>query len=268
MLAEALQGAADLTTSGLLLIGLRKSRRRANRTHNFGYGREIFFWTLIAAIIMLTVTATLSIHFGWDRLLHPHPITNDTLALAVLLFGLTTNSYAFSLSYKRLHEYHEHEPLIKNFIYSDLIETKATFTLDLMGALSAFFGMISLVLYNITGNSRFDGIGALFIGLTTALLALFLVIEVKDLLIGRSASPETEAKLRSTALSVADVLKILDLRTMYIGSGRLLVNMELNVNQDLNTKTIEQLIDRVKAKIKQTVPHVQHIQVEIETLTG
>lgn len=266
ILAEALQGFADLTTAGLLAIGLRRSKRRANTRYNFGYGREIYFWTLLAGIVMVTVTATLSFRFGIERFFNPQDIYYTTLAYTMLIFAIGTNGYACSLSYRRLHETHPGQFIWKTFLYSDRIETKATFILDLMGTLSAVSGLLSLILYGLTGDGRFDGLGAMVIGLTTAVLAILLVLGVKDFLIGRSASNELVDKIRTSALELKEVAKVLDLRTMYIGTDKLLVTMEVNVSQNLQTPDIERLIDRLKAHVKKDVPSIDHVQVEIETL--
>src|SRR5687768_2919413 len=74
MLAEALQGAADLLAAGLIFIGLRRARKKADSEHQFGHGKELYFWTLISAVVMFTLTSGLSIYFGFQRFTHPEPI--------------------------------------------------------------------------------------------------------------------------------------------------------------------------------------------------
>lgn len=268
MLSQALKGIADLITSGLLLVGLKKSKRRANKQHQFGYGREIYFWTLMSGIMMLTLTAGLSFYFGLEQFLNPEPITNTTSALVILVIGLATNSYAFYLSYQRLHAYHPKQRMLNTFRYSDLVETKATFILDSMGALATILGIVALLIYAVTGDSRVDGLGAMIIGILVAVLSIFLVTEVKDVLVGRAASPETEEKIRRAATSIKEVEDVLDLRTMHLGTERLLVNLEVHVRADMTTNQIEKLLDEIKRKVKQRVPSIKHLQVELETPTN
>ncbi len=263
MLAETLQGAVDLVTTGLLLIGLRKANRRADRAHSFGYGRELYFWALVSAIQMLVVTAGLSFYSGLQRFLHPQSIEHSPLALIVLIIGLISNSYALSLSIRRLKQQNQQHELWKAFIYSDVVETKATFILDFMGMSAAALGTMSLLIYLITGNSQFDGLGAMLIGITIALFALFLVSEIKDLLVGRSAAPEIEDDIKESTLAVSGVLQILDLRTMYIGSGKLLVNMEIDLKKGTRSQSIEQIVDAIKDGVKSKVPVVSHMQIEV-----
>ncbi len=263
--AEALQGGVDLITSGLIMIGLRRSHRRSNRRYPFGYGREIYFWSLMAGTLMLTFTAGLSMYFGWQRIITPRPIDHLWLGFTVLIIALTSNGYAFYLSARRLRENHESGEVWRSFLDSNLIETKVTFVLDAMGTVAAFYGLVALTIYQLTGDPRFDGLGAVIIGITIGLFAFFLVSEVRSLIVGRSAGVEIEAAIKAAALEVEGVRQILDLRTMYIGSERLLVNMEVDMKQNLKTNVLEQRIDEIKANVQAKVPSVHHIQVELET---
>lgn len=265
MLSQLLEGISDLISSGLLLIGLFRSGQKEDRNHPFGYGREIYFWTLLAGIVMFTVTATLSIHFGWDRFIHPEELHNIGLAFLVLAITTGTNGYAFYLSLKRLLRNRKPIQIVNIFLNSSLVETKTTFILDLMGMSASILGIVALFLYKITGDFRFDGLGAILIGATLAVFAFILLIGVVDLIIGKSASVEIEGKIRSVALSTPQVHKIIGLKTLHIGSEKLLVNMEVHLSHNLTTTDIEKLIHKIKEDIKKEVPEVKHIQVELET---
>lgn len=267
ILAESLQGAADLLTSSLLLVGVRQARRRANRQYRFGYGRELFFWILVAGVGMVTITSTFSIYFGLQRILRPEIITHLPMAYGVLGLGFCTNVYALSISLRRLEVIKFGHSFWERVANSAHIETKATLILDLMGTISALFGIFALIIYQLTGDQRFDGMGALLVGIFTAVLAVILIMEVKDLLVGRSAAPETEAEIRQIVTSVVGVKRLLDLRTMYLGSERVLVNLEVHLDQSLRTAEIEHLMDEIKDRVKQQVPAVHHIQIELETPT-
>ena len=263
MFSQAIQGAADLVTSGLLLIGLQRSRQRADQEHDFGYGRELYFWILMAGITMFVVTAVSSVIIGWRRLLTPQPIDNLWLASLTLLIGVGTNFYAFWLSWRRLRRSNKNESVFKVFISSNLIETKSTLTLDLMGALASILGLAAYTIFYLTGDLRFDGLGAIVIGLATGLAALFLMNDVKDFLVGRSMPPELELAARAAALSVAGVEAVLSLKSMYFGSEELFVNLDLHVARGRTTETIEHLIEEVKMRVKHQVPAIRHLQIEL-----
>jgi len=265
MFTEALEGVSDLVSSGLLLIGLKRSTKKDDRAHPFGYGREIYFWTLLAALVMFGITSSVSIYLGWERFWNPHELHDIHLAFIILFFGVITNGYAFYLSFKRLMKKRSIGQIIRIFYRSSLIETKTTFTLDLMGTVAAILRILALTAYVLTGDARFDGIGAMVVGVALAFFAFILLLGIRDLLVGKSASPETEAKIRDAALAVDEVAEVLDLKTLHVGSEKLLVNLEVNMNNDLNTDELEKLMDKVKESIQIQVPSVKYIQVELET---
>lgn len=215
---------------------------------------------------MVTITATFSIFFGLQRILHPLFLNHLPLAYIALTIGFISNLYTLSLSLRRLGAT-EFGSLWSNIVHSTHVEAKATLILDCMGTLAAMLGIVSLFFYQITGDQRFDGIGAVLVGILTAIFAVILIREVKDLLVGKSAAPQTEEEIRLAVTEVIGVKQLLDLRTMYLGSNRVLVNLEVHLDQKLRTAEIEQLIDNIKQRVKQRVPAVHHIQVELETPT-
>ena len=265
MIAQALQGVADLFASSFVIIGLTQSRRPPDETHPFGYGREIYFWTLLAGFLMITVTAGLSIYFGWQRVQGPEPITNLPLALGVLLLGMLTNGYSLSLSLRRMLGHHPVRQLFHAFYQSPLVEAKTTFVLDLMGSVAAVLGFLSLLAFGATGNGFFDGIGAILIGIAVAVLAGFLLIGLRALVIGKSAVPKIEDQIREAALTVPEVTDVLRLRTMHGGIGKLFIHLDVHVKHGLRTEQIERIIDEIKRNIREEVPIAETVQVELET---
>jgi cation diffusion facilitator family transporter len=267
VLTEALQGMADVLTSGLLWLGVHRSKKRPNKEHRFGYGKELFFWILMAGISMFILTAGFSFYFGLMRLLHPAPVHNLPVAFLSLGIGLVTNLYALRLSLQRLHiRYNSSVKVLwDKLVSSTYIETKATIILDAMGSTASFLGIGALATYALTGNERFDGLGAMVVGVACAVFAVLLISEVKDFIVGRSASAEVEEAVREAAERVEGIRSVLDLRTMQMGSEKVLVNMEVHIEPHLRTIDIEELMDVLKERVKSAVPAVQHIQVEIET---
>ena len=265
MISQALEGGADLLATGLLYIGLKKSKKPSDKKHPYGYGRELYFWTFLAALATFGITAGLSFYFGLQKFRHPEQVENLFLVFAMLIFAIITNGYSTSLSLRRLLGRRSLAHIWRVFKDSAFIETKTTFVIDLMGTTAAFLGLVSMSLYQITGNYKFDGIGAMAIGITLAILAFFIIEGAKDLLVGQSASPEVEEKIKKTALSFEKVKKILDLRTLNIGSEKLLINMEVHLQDKMETDEIETLIDKIEEAIRKEVPAASSIQIELET---
>jgi cation diffusion facilitator family transporter len=265
MIAQTLQGISDLTAAGLLLIGLKRSGKPADALQPFGYGKELYFWTLLSGFIMVAITASLSFYFGWRQYVHPEPVTSLFLAIGALTIGLISNGYAFSLSARRLLGSQPLRMIVRAFLQSVHVETKTTFILDLAGTCASIFGLAALVSFGVTGDISFDGLGAMIIAVTMALLAIILLLGVRGMVVGRGASPATEAAIHQAALAVPRVDEVLDLRTMYVGPDQLLINLEIHLAHDLDTQEIERLIDQMKTNIRTAVPSADHIQIELET---
>lgn len=265
MLTQVLEGASDLASSGFLLIGFRRSLQREDRTHPFGYGTEIYFWSLLSALIMFGLTSTLSFYLGWQRFFHPEPIRDIPIAVIILVITFFTNGYAFLLSFLKLLKKRPAKHIWRIFYRSSLVETKTTFILDLMGTCASLVGAIALLIYVLTGDIRYDGLGAMIIGIVLAIFSIFLVIGIRELFIGKRASDETEEKIIEAAEKVDGVEEVLGIKTLHIGSERLLVNLDVHMQSRLSTRELEKIMDEIKEKIRQHVPSVRHIQIELET---
>jgi cation diffusion facilitator family transporter len=261
MLAEAFEGLSDLVASGLLLIGLRISKRRPNKKHPFGFGKALFFWTLLSAMIMLIFGAGLSIYFGIQRFLHPEAVEKIYFAYGALCISIMTNGYALSVSTRRLLEKEKLSKLFRIFVTTTHVETKNTFILDFTGTASAIMGLISLGLYQLADIEYFDAVGAVLIGLLIAVSSVMLIWAVKDYLIGKTASAETQESIRKAVGKVKEVAEIMELDTMYIGSEKLLVHLDINL-QPGHQQQLEKIVEKIKEHIRREVPIVYSIQVE------
>ena len=265
MLSQSLQGLSDVTTAGVLYHGLRRARREADDFHPLGFGREIFFWSLLAAIIMFAGTGALSLYFGYHQLVSPEPISHVSLALTMLTFGLITNLYAFSKSITRLRQNSPNKSIWTAMKSSSLIDTKITFTVDFLGSTAAVLGLISLLLYVVTGNVQFDGIGAIAVGIATMIAAVLVIVDIHGFIIGESVPINTIAKISRAARSVKGVQAVVDVYAFYVGSEKLFAVVEVHVTDEFTTDQIEELIDKIKEKIHRTLPSIHRVQIEIET---
>ena len=145
---------------------------------------------------------------------------------------------------------------------SDDVTAKNALVLDLMGTLAAVFGLFSLLMYQFAGYKSFDGIGAMVIGVSTAVLAVVLILGLRGLVVGERAPTTIENKIKAAALEIRQVEEILDLRTMQVGPDRLLVDIELHIQDGLSTDELEALIEKIKKRIKDEVPAARYLQVE------
>lgn len=265
MLAEAFEGLSDLVASGLLLIGLKKSKHRPNKKHPFGFGKSLFFWTLISAIIMFIFGGGLSIYFGIQRFIHPEEIKRIYLAFGAVCISIITNGYSMSVSMRRLLEKEKLANFFRIFWTTTHVEIKNTFILDFTGTASAFIGLISLVLYQFAKVEYFDAVGAILIGVLIAVSSIMLIVGVKDYIVGKTATPETEESIRKSILKLNQVDEVVDLQTMYIGSEKLLVHLDVNLQLE-NQENLEQTISIIKKHLQKELPIVYSIQIEINKI--
>jgi cation diffusion facilitator family transporter len=268
MIAQALQGMSDLISGGLLLLGVKRSKKAASPEYPFGYGREIFFWVLMAGLLMFLGTGGLSLYFGYRQFSHPTPVTDVHLAIIVLIIGLVSNGYAFSLSIRRLKQTHRNTKWWHELRHTSMVETKATLLIDFLGTAAAGLGFIAIVVFALTGNERLDGLGGMLIGTLMMVASAVLVWDVRDLIVGRAVEPLLAEKIIVTAKSVPGVRDVLDLSTMYLGSNRLLVIIEVHVEGGMDSNDIEVITDKVKQLVHDAVPQARHVQVEVESPSG
>jgi len=252
MLAETLEGFADMCSAGLLLLGFKKSTRRPNKLHPFGFGKEMYFWSTLAAFIMVAITATLSFRYGYEEFNNPSEVKHIAVAIIVLAVAVATNGYSFMLSARKLLEGKPVQKLWEAFIASPHIAPKSTLVLDAMGVLAAVFGLLSLVLYLITGNSQFDGVGAMLVSLVLVASAVVLLITIRSLVIGQSAPREIERRIRDAVRELPEVRHIVGMRTMMLGSDKLLVNIDVHLRDGMSTDQIEEVVEKVRETAEQT----------------
>lgn len=268
MASQALEATADLISSGLLYYGFNKANRPADKQHPFGYGKELYFWTLMSGFVMFGITSVFSIYQGYQRMLRPEPVANINIVYYVLIITMLTNFYSFTLSFKRLLGKRGLREIVSIFVNSNLVETKTVFVLDLMGASASFLSFVAMILYQFTGQMWFDGVGAVMVGVVMGMLAFSLIIEIKDLVIGVSAPLQVQNKIKNIVESIGKVHKVIDLRTMIVGNEKILVNLEVNLDDRLTTDEIEKLIDKIKLEVKKEVPSAKYIQIELESPEG
>lgn len=264
LIAQSLQGLSDLSAAVILFVGVDRSKKAPDKLHPLGYGREIYFWVLMAGMLMFLGTGLISFFLGLQQVRDPGEIENVGIGFAMLTFGFLTNFYAFNKSRKRL-QGRKKRVHLKTFMRSSKIETKATFLIDFLGTISAFLGIGALLLFVLTDNAQFDGLGSMLVGFTMMAAAGLLIYDVKGLIVGRTADPATERAIVNSLKDTRGIEEVLDLRTLYLGSSKVLVLLEVHFDDTLSVNEVEQISDEVKEKVRKKVPNAYHIQVEAET---
>jgi len=261
LLAEAAHSVADATNQLMLLVSISLGEREPDDEHPFGYGKERFFWTLLAAVLIFIAGAVFSIGQGVLELLHGGSERDYQLAIGTIGFAALAEGTSFTRALRQTrgeasragvsftaYVRQSKDPTVKAVISED-----AT---DLVGLL---FAAVGLTLAHITGNSAFDAAGAILVGALLVVVAWLLGRDTKGLLIGEAAPRRERDRLRQTIEQRAEVVSVRDLRTMYVGPESLLVAARIDLADDLSARRVEALADAIERDLKRAVPTVGEV---------
>jgi cation diffusion facilitator family transporter len=268
MMAESLHSLADTTNQVFLLLGLRFYKRPASEKHPFGYGKERFFWSFIAAIFIFGVGATYALYEGYQKLREPHAPQNLEWAYWVLgiSFVLEAGSIALAI-WQEVREAHHEGLTFRQYLRESKDPTAKTVIFEdsaaLLGIVIAGIG-IYLTDHHAGpgGGAYWDGLASMTIGVVLAIVAFVLARSSRGLLLGEAATPKSVAAIRSAIESHKNVRKVVELLTMHLAPKQILINAHVNLRDDLATKDIEQTNEEIEALIKKAEPKVDMIFLE------
>jgi cation diffusion facilitator family transporter len=268
MMAEALHSVADTTNQVFLLLGLRFYKRPASEKHPFGYGKERFFWSFIAAIFIFGVGATYAIYEGIVKLTHPHPPENLEWAYWVLVISFILEAGSIALAiYQEVKEAHHEgltffaylreskDPTAKTVIFED--------SAALLGIVIAGVGIYLTEHHSGPGDGAYwDGVASILIGLVLSVVAFVLARTSRGLLLGEAANPKSLKAIVQAIESHPNVVKVVELLTMHLAPKQILINAHINVRDDLVTSDIVKTVEEVEELIKRAEPKVEMIFLE------
>lgn len=266
MLAEAIHSVADTGNQALLLLGGKRAKMDATKSHQFGYGRERYFWSFVVALVLFLLGSVYAIYEGIHKIQHPEHIDTPQIALGILAFGILVEGASFRTAVKIAN------PLRNGRSWWRFIRESKTPELPVV-LLEDFGAMIGLVLAfsaislsSITNEPIWDGIGTLAIGILLGIIAIVLVIEMKSLLLGESAGAENMAAIETAILGSPHVTSIIHLRTQYLAPEELLVGAKVAFDASLSVADLAKAIDEVEVQIREVVPFARPIYIEPDLL--
>ncbi|HEX4402594.1 MAG TPA: cation diffusion facilitator family transporter [Galbitalea sp.] len=262
MLAESVHSLADTGNQGLLLLGGRKSRKQADETHPFGYGRERFVFAFVVSIILFSVGGVFSIWEGIQKLTSPRPLENPWIPVVVLVVSIGLEAFSFRTAIRESRHTRGKDSLPAFIRHAKAPELPIVLLEDfaaLIGLTLAFFG-VGLTI--ITGNGVFDGISTLCIGTLLVLVAVVLGVETKSLLVGEGASPADLTAIRDAINAHKDVEALIHIKTLYLGPDELLVGAKVAFARTKKLADVASAIDAVEASIREAVPIARVIYLE------
>lgn len=267
MLSEGIHSLVDTGNQALLLLGIKKSAKPADPKHPFGHGKELYFWALIVAVLLFALGGGMSIYEGIMHMRHPEPLSDPFWSYIVLLIAFVFESYAWYIAYKQLTKEKSKLGIFQRLkaskdpaIFVVIFEDSAA----LLGVVVAFFGIFLGHYFN---NPYFDGLASLIIGILLGVVAIFLVIESKGLLLGEGVNMPTFNSIKKILEDQEGVGKYQDPLTMHFGPHEVLVAINVEFERNLNSKEIELVIDHLENEIFTKHPEVKRIFIEAESIT-
>src|SRR3954470_9794739 len=265
MLAEAAHSVADTTNQVLLLASLRLSERRPDAQHPFGYGKERFFWSFMAAIFIFVSGALFSIYEGVERMLSGKASEGSAgIAFAVLALALVLEGASLIRAGRqaRGEARRLRRPFARHIRTSRDPTTKTVVFEDSAAVIGVLLAAAGLGLTVVTGSPVFDGAASVCIGLLLAAVAFALGRDTKGLLIGEAALPEEREEIERAICCHSGVEELLELMTMALGPQSLLVAVRLDVAPELDSDAVEALASDLERSIRDAVPEVQHVFID------
>ena len=262
MLAEAVHSVADSTNQGLLLLGGRRAKRAATSEHPFGYGRERYFWSFVVALVIFTLGSLFALFEGVEKLRHPHELESVAWAVGILLFGIVVEFFSLRTAIRESARAKGDQSWWQFIRHSRNPELPVVLLEDIGAMLGLFLALVGVVLATVADNARFDAVGTVGIGLLLGVIAVTLVIEMKSLLIGESATPAVRDRIRRTMEGVEAVRRVIHMRTQHLGPEELLVCAKLEFDADLEFHAVANVVEEVEAAVREAVPSARVIYVE------
>ena len=262
MLAEGVHSCADTGNQALLLLGGRLSKRDPTPRHPFGYGRERYFWSFVVSIILFTLGALFAINEGIEKVRHPHELESLWVAIGILIFGIVVESLSFRTAIVESNKVRGKLSWGTFIRRSRTPELPVVLLEDLGAMFGLVFALIAVVLAEVTGEPRWDGVGTLVIGVLLGIIAIVLAIEMKSLLIGESATEEDRARLRAALDDSPEIDRVVDIRTQHLGPEELLVAAEVDFADHLSADQMPAAVAAVEARLRAVVPAATHVYLE------
>jgi cation diffusion facilitator family transporter len=263
MLAEGIHSVADSGNQALLLLGGRRAKREATELHPFGYGRERYVYAFIVSIVLFSVGGLFALYEGWHKVSDPHPIENwKWVPVVVLVVAIVLESLSFRTAIVES-DRERGKKSWKEFVRGARAPELPVILLEDFAALTGLvLALFGVVLTLITHDGVWDGLGSMAIGVLLVLVAIFLAVEMKSLLIGESATVEAQRRIEAAILSVPGVERLIHIKTLHVGPEEVLVAAKLGVAPTDQAADVAAAIDAAEKAIREAEPTAVHIYLE------
>lgn len=258
MLAESIHSFADCGNQGLLFLGLKAAKRKPDTAHPLGYGKEIYFWSFIVALILFSMGGLFSVYEGIHKLNSHEGLKNPVIAIVVLLVSMVFEAASLYGCITQINKVKHNMSIRKWYKTSTRSELVVVLGEDTAALLGLSFALIAIVLSEVTGNPVFDAIGSIGIGVLLIIVSFFIGVKVKSLLIGQSTDDETCEEIRLLLEARPEIDRIYNLITLQLGS-QIMVAIKARMK---DAGSVEQLISNIntcESELKKKNPAIKWV---------
>jgi len=258
MLAESIHSFADCGNQGLLFLGLRAAKKQPDYEHPLGYGKAIYFWSFIVALMLFSMGGLFSIYEGIHKLGSTEEVKNPLIAIVVLSVSMVLEGASLWGCITQVNKIKKKQSLwewIKNTRQSELV---VVFGEDVAALFGLLFALVSVILAYVTGNPVYDSIGSIGIGVLLVFVSIFVAAKVKGLLIGQSADEAVRLEVKIFLEARPEIESIFNLITLQLGA-QIMVAVKAKMAK---TESIEQVIKNINVcekELKKAFPEVQWV---------
>ena len=234
MLSESIHSVADTGNQGLLLIGRARAGRPADERHPFGYGSLRYFYAFVVAFVLFSLGGVFSIFEGVDKLRHPHQVESAVWAIGVLLGSMVMEGLSFRTATREANAVRPAGESWWQFIrHTKSPDLPVVLLEDSAALVGLVIALLGVVVADVTGDGRWDGVGSLAIGILLVGVAIVLVIEMGSLLVGEAARPEVVDRIRRAIETFPTVSRCIHLRTEHLGPDEIVVAAKVEFDPNL-----------------------------------
>ena len=260
MLTEGVHSLVDSTNQLLLMYGQKRAAKPADATHPGGYGRELYFWSFVVALLVFALGAGVSLYEGVIHFLSPEPAVSPLIAYGVLAVAFALEGGSTVAAFREF----DRASGGKNW-WGALVASKDAATVIVLlenGAAMAgiLLAAIGLALSQLTGDPRFDGVASILIGLLLGLVAIFLAREAKGLLIGEAADPELIAEIRRV-VSRDGIMGVGEIMTIHNAPDQIVAAVNVDFDNRLGAGDVERIVDEIERSLQSEFPAIYRVYV-------
>ena len=272
MLAEGVHSIVDTTNQALLLVGLKRAARPASPRHPFGYGREVYFYAFVVALLIFLAGGIFSIYEGIGKVRHPEPeamahlfgvaVPGIVVNVTILGFAILAEGTSFLIAFRALPG-RGRSPLsaIRRSKDPSLFVVLLEDAAALAGLLVALAG---IGLAHLLAMPVLDGVASIGIGVVLIATAIFLMVETHGLLIGEAADPDVVAKIGEVVRGEPDVRHVNEILTQHLGPDDILINVSLDIRDDITGLEIEALVSKLETRLKEGSKGMRRVFIEMQ----